>query len=273
MELIGTVVVHTREGEPVGVDIGQDGIHLGINFEREGGVRGREFGEVEGSDLDQGLLYLDHLCIHQFVGASVQGVGTFHGNDVTHLDAEAGPSAFSVLGIALAVLYTVDVNGTGLILYVEVAVLLVGNLGYGTAYAEGTGTGGDDLGDGGNGTLGLFRLLDHIDVLGLAVALDGDGGFTGFLCRGGGDGEGSGTGAAGSGSDGNPIYLGGGCPAAGGGEVDGLGPAFRGNAHVGLVYLDVVQIVIGLFLAGCRKSEDCEQGSKNTFKFHKKCRC
>ena len=121
-------------------------------------------------NLHQRLCDADDGDVDQLDGAVVGGLRTLDGEDVACSEAPAVSAADGIGALAaLLVVGAVDVDASGLVFEIPVAILVVGVRHADARHAVGLGVGaGDDLGAGGDGHLG--DALDDVDALRLSVA-------------------------------------------------------------------------------------------------------
>ena len=82
-------------------------------FNGDGSIQG-----VITLDLDERLLNLDNGHVNELDSTVIDGLGTLDSDDVTHLETEAE----EVLGVALGVESTIDVDFAGLVTQVPVTI-------------------------------------------------------------------------------------------------------------------------------------------------------
>ena len=88
-------------------------------------------------DADQGLLHLDEGGVHELEGAAIHGARTLDGDDVTRFDTEGVPATGVLRILPLRIEQAIDIDGAGLVLDIQVAVIRIDDGGHGTADAEG----------------------------------------------------------------------------------------------------------------------------------------
>ena len=264
LELHG-VAADRRDGEPIGRSVDIDARTLVGELHGEDTALDRENAvfRIHFLNLDEALVDIDDLHVHEFDRAVVGGLRTGDGHFVTYFDAEARP------GVAAGGIDgTVDVDLTGSVLQIPVAIVGVGDADAGTGHLVGLAVGaGDDLGASG----GRYdrQALDDIDDLGLATAVDLDLSRTAVERAACGERDVGRTCAARSRADGQPV----------GSRRDG--PAFRSvdrnvagttahvERHVGRRHRHGTQIVVrfNLVATGC-ESRNGNEGNKDILDFH-----
>ena len=217
------------------------------------------------------------------MGRLVEGVRTLDRDDITGLDAEAGPATVGFLRVlTLVVLGTVDLEvGTvvGVVDHVEVAVLVVDDLGDGTADTPGAVAFRHDGSDRGDRNLGLFSdfsVLDDVDILGLAIAGKDDDRLAESLRGVGVELDGGLTGHTRIRGDGQPVLIGleslvgnlGDFPRAFGRNGDFSVTARLRQGNIGGRDLDLAEIVVGFLFAAHQRSGEGEQRNNAIFEFH-----
>ena len=245
----------------------------------DGNGEGARLGALERDlarlDADQGLLHLDEGCVHEFEGAAIHGARTLDGDDVSRFDTEGIP-ATGVLGILpLRIEQAIDIDGAGLVLDIQVAVIRIDDGGHGTADAEGLAVVARhhfrDRGD--RSLIGARSGLDHGEAL-LAAAhvhheVGRPRGRAGVRVRREHDAGDLGTAAARG--DGEPLGNGGVIEGPLGRRLDGgIGnAAFQGDAQIGILHLEAVQGGDDLLLhAAGGERRTGEDGKEESVEFH-----
>ena len=217
------------------------------------------------------------------MGRLVEGVRTLDRDDVTGLDAEAGPAAIGFLRVlTLLVLGTVDLEirtAVGVVDHVEVAVLVIDDLGDGTADTVRAVAFRDDGSDRRNGNFGFFgdfSVLDDVDVLGLAIAGDDHDGLAERFRLVGVELDGGLTGDTRVGRDGYPVdivlesLIGnlGDFPGTFGRDGDFSITAGLRQGDIGGRDLDLAEVVVGFLFATHQRSGEGEKRHNAISEFH-----
>ena len=176
----GAADLHSGNGNPGLVLLRDNHVHTvtlgGEGYGKDTALE-REFGSfrIDGIDLDEGLLYFENGCIHKLRGALVVAPRAFYHNDVAYLYAVLAELLRGTL-----IESSVDINRTGFVSYVQIAVGSVLYGGDGTLDLEGYAVFGSiHLCAAGDREFHLVSHLKHGEKLGLAGAQELEHAFVG----------------------------------------------------------------------------------------------
>ena len=176
----GAADIHSGNGNPGLVLLRDNHFHtvtLGGEGYGKDTALDREFGSlrIDGLDLDEGLLDCEYGCVHKLRGALVAAPRAFYHNDVAYLYA-----VLAELLLRTLVESSVDVNRTGFVSYVHIAVGCVLYGSDGTFDLEGRAVFGCiHFSAGGDRKFHLVCHLEHGEELGLAGAQELEHAFVG----------------------------------------------------------------------------------------------